>query len=479
MTTKLLIRAGLCLCAGGTLAASAAAQESERTLNNILRTVEGGQQFTPHIDTTLSLWERAQIDYGGSVGWSYLSLNQAGGNSVALKQPDVTAYARATLDGAQTFFVRADFTYQNFSPGDSFDGRGSEWVVPSLDRYWYEFDLRKAMDAYQKESIDWNFNIRAGRIFADWGASLAFSEALYGGVMELEIDPRNRIRGIVGLTPDHTADFDSSRQNYDTVTRRFYYGAMLSHTFERGDEVYAYWLGMGDHSAFGNSTVGGLTGISFEREGAYVGVGGSGSLSQQWLYLWEAVYLYGSSASDPLQGPQQSDDLSAWAGRAQATYVFGDDADSRLQFELLIASGDSDRLSSTNTVGGNTPGTADHGFVALGYAFNGVAFAPAFSNLVTFRAGAASFPFRTSSTFRELQVGTDLILSFKYDSYGGIDEPTNNSTFLGFEADLYANWRITSDLAITARYGAFFPGSAIPQPDNIRNFIYAGVTLTF
>lgn len=479
MPRTLSRQVALIFCAGGLLTAAANGQESQRTLNNIMRTVEGEQTFTPRVDTGLTLWERAQFEYGGSLGYSYLSLNQAGGNSVALLQPNLTIYGRVNLDGAQTVFARADFNYQHFSPGDSFDGRGNTWSQPVFDRYWYEFDLRRAMDVYHQESIQWDLNVRAGRQFVEWASGLALSEAVDGGKATLEFDARNRLDGLVGITPEHTADFDSSRQNYDTYTKRVYYGALFAHTFEKGDEAYAYALGMGDHTSEGNSTVGGLTNVSFEREGWYLGAGAKGAIGEHWLYNTEAVYLTGHSSSDPLLGPQQSERLFAWAGRLQFTYAVADESDTRYQAEVLVASGDPDRRSSTNTVGGNEPGTDDKGFVALGYAFTGVAFAPAFSNLVTLRVGGATFPARSSATFGEMQVGADWITSFKYSRTGAIDEPTNAESYLGTEFDVYVNWRVSSDLSLTTRYGIFFPGAAIPEPDNCRNFIYVGVTLAF
>jgi hypothetical protein len=479
MTPSIARQTAIAAFAGCALAFTVAGQENQRQIERVLRSVEGGGTFTPTIDTGLTLWERAQFDYGGSLAFSYLTLDQAGGNSVRLLQPEATVFGRLNIDGVHSVFARAQFTYRDFSDGDSFDGRGDRWVQPFPDRYWYEFDLRRAMDVYQQTDIDHNVNIRVGRQFLDWGSGLAFSEALYAARPIFEFDKRNRAELLVGVTPNHTADFDSSRMNYDTKTERVYYGALLAHVFDGGDELYGFALGMDDHNNEDRSAEGGLTGVNFERDSIYFGLGARGTIGQSWLYLVEGVYQYGDSASDPLLGVQTIEDLRAWAARAQFTYVFRDENESRFQAELLIASGDSDRLSNTNTVAGNTPGTDDNGFNSLGYAFTGVAFAPTLSNLVSVRAGLATMPLRSDEDYRDLQLGCDLIVSFKYDSDAPIDEPTTHNGFLGTEFDVYANWRISSDLAVTARYGVFFPGTAIPEPDDIRNFFYVGVTLSF
>ncbi|HYD01210.1 MAG TPA: alginate export family protein, partial [Phycisphaerales bacterium] len=410
---------------------------------------------------------------------SFLTLDQAGGNNVSLFQPELTLYGRLNIDGVHGFYARAQFTHRDFTEGDSFDGRGDRWIQPFADRYWYEFDLRRALDVYHHEQTDANLNVRAGRQFVDWASGLALSEALYAVRSTIEFDRRNRLELLVGITADHTADFDTSRLGYDAKTRRVYYGGLFSHTFDKGDEAFAYALRMTDHNSEDRSRIGGLSNVSFQREGVYLGIGAKGSLSDRWLYLVEGIYLTGDSASDPLLGPQTREDLNAWAGRLQFTYAVRDEQDTRFQIELLAASGDPDRRSASDTVGGNAPGTDDRGFASLGFAFTGVAFAPSLTNLVSLRAGAATFPFRSSDTFHDLQLGADLICSFKYNRDGAVDEPTTSDRYLGTEADVYANWRVTSDLALTARYGVFFPGSAIPEPDDVRHFVYLGVTLSF
>jgi len=45
---------------------------------------------------------------------------------------------------------------------------------------------------------------------------------------------------------------------------------------------------------------------------------------------------------------------------------------------------------------------------------------------------------------------------------------------------VFCNWRLTSDLAWTIRYGAFFPGSAYDGGDKTcRQFVYTGMVLSF
>src|SRR5690606_34410515 len=105
-----------------------------------------------------------------------------------------------------------------------------------------------------------------------------------------------------------------------------------------------------------------------------------------------------------IPGAQTRDDIEAWAMDAYLDYQFGDVNRTRVNIELVVASGDDDRLHSTNTFGGNQPGTTDHGFNAFGLINTGLAFNPNVSNLIMVRTGASTFPFPGSREFDRLQV---------------------------------------------------------------------------
>jgi hypothetical protein len=54
---------------------------------------------------------------------------------------------------------------------------------------------------------------------------------------------------------------------------------------------------------------------------------------------------------------------------------------------------------------------------------------------------------------------------------------------VGSEIDLSLEWRLLSDLDVNLRYGAFIPNQAafagLNNQDNIRQFLYVGVTYAF
>jgi len=182
---------------------------------------------------------------------------------------------------------------------------------------------------------------------------------------------------------------------------------------------------------------------------------------------------------NPTQIAQTLDSIEAYAMDFQLDYLLGDNRQTRFSFETILASGDSDRLQTSNTIGGNLPGSKDRAFNAFGLLNTGLAFGPSVSNLWSMRVGASTFPFPDIAAFRRLQLGTDFFVFQKLNANAPIDEATSDSPFLGVEPDVYLNWQITSDVALSVRYGAFFPGDSIENDGKIRQFLYTGVTIAF
>ncbi len=471
------------VCITAVLAASAGtawAQPSDARLQRAVRQADPAERYK--VDPSLAAGERTMIEFGGFSSFSFVNLDESSGDNVSLIQPEVSLYTRAVIDGVHEFFVRTRFQYRDYSEGDSFDGRGDRWSEPFLERYWYEFDLRRAVQRYQGRTLDGTVNVRGGRIFVDWGAGLTLSQNIWGARGRVEWG-RWAFDAVAGITPgdESVVDFDASRKDFQRYTWRAYYGGMLSYRLRDGNEFYGFYLYESDRNRDDEPAVEFLPfPVRFEYDAHYLGVGATGSVGRSLMYVGEFVYQLGQSMSDPLRDPSQSkEEIYAFAARGQLTWLFHDRRQSRIELETLFASGDDDRFVSTDTVGGNAPGTSDHSYNGLGFVNTGLAYAGSFSNLIVLRLGGATALLPGRDGFGRLQVGVDALQFFKFDSEGGIDEPTIDDSDIGFETDLYANYRITSDLAITARYGIFFPGDAIIGDDDARQFVYLGVTLSF
>lgn len=450
----------------------------ERQLEQIQR---DSRQF---VDQSIPANERAHLEYGGYLTLSLLSTDDSVGETHVLRQYELVGYARLNFDGAHEFYARARTAYNDFAQGDSFDGKGDDFENPKLERFHYRFDLQRANAAYADTILDYNIVLQGGRQLVTWGTGLTLSEIVDGAVATytnggLQID------ALAGITWGDVVDFDISRPDFRRDTDRGLFGAIASAPVG-SHRIYGYGLLMPDCNdpKTATSTSTGVT-TRFDYDSYYLGIGATGALSDNLVYAIEGVYEGGTSMSNSFnpvteaQLTQTEEDIEAYAVNVRLDYLFADVRRSRLSAELIVASGDSDRLVSNTTVGGNRSGTDDHAFNSLGLLNTGLAFAPSVSNLAMVRVGGSTYPLIEDATFRQMQAGADLIVFNKLQSRAPIDEPTSDSRYLGTEVDFFVNWQIASDVTFVIRYGIFFPGEAIEGDSKPRNFFYAGLTYAF
>ena len=461
------------------------AARGQASVDTFQRQLEQIQRDTIlRIDPEMSLDQRTFVDYGGYAQFGYLSADDNVNENHVLRQYELYGYARVNIDGAHEFFLRGVIGYRDFNDGDSFDNRGDERIDPEFDRWFYRFDLARHRAAYYGEKIDYNLVVKAGRDLVVWGNGLVLSEDIQG-VDAVLAWGGNELNLIAGVTPTRTVDFDASRPNFDHHTNRGFYGAMLSRDV-KGHRPYVYGLIQQDYNDDDTLLTGPVT-TEFEYNSWYIGIGSSGPIGDRIVYGVEAVYQGGETMSNsfvvggpfltPI--PQTEDDIEAWALDARLDYLFADARRSRLTGEVIIASGDDDRLNTSNTFGGNAPGTSDNAFNAFGLLNTGLAFAPAVSNLLAVRAGGSTFPLPEMGPLRRMQIGTDVFVYWKLDADAPIDELTFGQTFLGWEPDFYLNWQVTSDVTLIFRYGIFFPDDGAFPSDESRQYIYGGMTYAF
>jgi len=488
---KLLALAAAVLACPTAALAQTDLERFERQLEQIHRDNERA------IEKSISALQRTVVDVGGYYTLSYMAIDDAAQKTHQLVQHDLGAYARINFDDVHEFFVRGELTYRDFKTGDAFDKHGDDLIGPSLDRAYYRFDLQRAMAVYGDKDIKGNVVVQVGRQLAHWANGLTLSQDIDGAIIEATYYPFS-VEVIAGLLRDNLTDLDPYRPNFSDDTRRSFVGALVSAQVHRKHNVFAYALLQDDNNNDPSRTdiINGVAATTrFGYDSHYIGVGARGNLTDRLLYSVEAVYEGGKTYSsgflgNPNDGPitavlSSRDDIHAWAADVRLDYLFTDPNQTRLSGEVVLASGDGDRsYHGTSSYGGNKPGTSDRGFNGFGLTNTGLAFAPTVSNLVLVRAGISTTPFPNVGFVRNLQVGTDVLVFNKLVSSAPINENTSDTLYLGTEADFYANWRITSDLALSMRYGVFFPGKALAHAPNgygsdPRHFFYSGVTLSF
>lgn len=457
-----------CLFAAPALAQDADTRRYiEKTLEDVLR-----QRY--ETGTGLSVSESTRLDYGGYVTLDVLLVDDEGGATRTMGQSDLRLWANVS-NGGHSAFGRFRVRYRAYDGDDGAafdDDDGLTW--PMFDRYWYRFDLRDELRARKGDNPSWNVWAQGGRQQVDWGSGITLSETLYSALFGVEASSFV-LMGLVGVTPVMTTvDFDASRPEYDTNTDRLFWGVLAECRALTEHRPYIFFLDQRDNNQqplFAD----------FEYNSSYIGVGSRGQFSGNVYYHGEFIYEFGDSMSDPLAGPQSQEDISAWALQFEVAWMPRQSRSNDLRFalELLLASGDSDRRASSQTIGGNAPGSDDSGFNAFGFAYTGLALAPDLSNLASIRFSASLRPLADYPVARRLRATLDSFLLMKLNSDAPVSVLSEeDEMFLGVEFDLVVEWEVYSDLAVDCRYGIFLPLAAAAENDP-RNFFYFGVSYGF
>lgn len=471
----------------------AASAQAAQTVERFDRTLERIRQETRlQISPDVPIDQRTFYDAGGYFTFNYLSLDDATNNNRGFRQYDTTAYGRLVIDGANEFFVRGRLSYRDYNPGDNLNDQSSS-LDGLVERAFWRFDLAKYRAAYGGADSKIDFSIKGGRDFILWANGLVLANVIDGVQMDFGWQPF-ALQLLAGATAKQTVDFDSARPDFDRDTHRGFFGAQLT-TRIGNHRPFIYALVQRDYNhkdtLFTPLDDTGATGFTtkFDYNSHYFGIGSNGSLSDRLTYGLELVYEGGQTLSnsftqDPVSGAitpgtQTLDPIEAYAMDFELDYLLGDDRQTRFAFETILATGDSDRLQTSNTLGGNLPGSKDRAFNAFGLLNTGLAFGPSVSNLWSMRVGASAFPFPDIAAVRRLQVGMDFFVFQKLNANAPIDEATSDSRYLGCEPDLYLNWQITSDVALSVRYGLFVPGDGVDNDKKLRQFLYTGVTIAF
>jgi hypothetical protein len=194
-----------------------------------------------------------------------------------------------------------------------------------------------------------------------------------------------------------------------------------------------------------------------------------------WIELigeWGKSWIYGSN---------ENQDIAAYGSVVGISYAFDLWGQPVISFEYAFGSGDEDRISVTNTDGGNTSGN-DKNFLYFGYLGTGFALAPRISNLHMYKIGCAMKPLEKCSLFKTLTLETNFFRFYKDNARGGVSDPdaTELSNDIGSELDIEISWDIFSDLQWKFQYGYFMPGDAYPDTANDADtYLSTSLTLTF
>ncbi len=484
--TGLLLAAVLAVVGAWTAGAFAQAErtQAERILD---------EPFRLKMDASVPTGKRAVVNWGGwfrSSLWDIDDNVDIGGDDGrhTLRRQQLRLFGDINIDQVHQFYVRGRFDYLDWNSGTSFDGRDYDWDGPDLDRLWYEFRLSATRQAYGwGEPADNDVMVRVGRQYVEFGSGLALStplDAVLATVSSGGLD----VTGLMALSVTDAYNIDQSVPGNSRESRK-YWGVEARLRQWRDHELFAYYFAQNDQDAGRLVHVGNGVMRAFGYDSSYVGAGSRGrAFLRDLQYTVEVVGEFGKSYADSFIANRQN--IHAWAFDTELRYVVPDVRQSQVLVEYLLTSGDSDRyFSPTDTLGGNRIHTGDTSFNAWGFRNTGMALAPAMSNLGMVRLGGSTFPLRTGGQrlLDELQVGADVFFYHKQQNGGVMSDSLsmNDDSFVGTGVDVWANWRILSDVAWMVRYGVFKPGDAFYDPindigyRNCRQQIFTGVTINF
>ena len=433
------------------------------------------EQLRVRMDQQQSSARQEGFDAGGWFSFAFFHFDDAAAEKErVLRQYELRLWGSYTLHGVHTFYVRGRTGLDDWNSGTNPQHEGGDqFNDPRVERAWYRFDFDRMMRNQTGQTPQSGFNVTVGREYFEIGSALVLALPLDAVAINTHFGDW-KLMALLGKTVTDTPNIDTSAPVDDHMQRCFW-GAELRYAGFDRHEPYIYWLSQKDHTRPGPNP----TNQGFSYDSSYLGAGSRGSvLLPNLRYGTEFVFETGKTFGDGAQHVQ--DDIHAFAFDAMLEYMFDVQRHPKVFFEYLWGSGDSDRrTTATSTIGGNRPGTQDNAFNAFGFRDTGLAFAPKIANLHIYELGASFFPWEDTKLFRKLEVGTKTYFYHKQMN-GPISDPTadNDGRWVGWEWDVFANWRITSDLSWTVRYGNFFPGSVFDSQD-CRKFLYSGVSYSF
>lgn len=315
--------------------------------------------------------------------------------------------------------------------------------------------------------------VEAGRHYVSIGRGLAYSDVNDAVQVFLSV-PDWRFKALASRTLPHQHNIDLSVPGSSAGSNRFFYGFEGAYRGIPNHNFYSFYLIQKDDSD--EEPPDDLQDYDYNSQ--YIGLGAHGDIIKDLHYLAEVIRENGTSRVSP---SNEKVGIDAWAGMFEVAYDANIYSHPRISGRYAFGSGDKDRLSVTDTVGGNTSGI-DRNFLYFGYIDTGYALAPRLSNL-HFLKGTLSFtPLERWKSLKNFTVTSSYYRYYKERAGGGISdtEATEAKGYIGEEVDVEIAWQIVSDLNCTLQYGYFFAGDAYPNTArDDEKYFSVSVVLTF
>lgn len=410
--------------------------------------------------------------FGGWIDYYLFSLNDGIQRSRHIQQPGLTLWTRLSLDnGAHEAFLRYRLRYTYYQRGDEIErDRQEDWRGPEPDQAWYQIDVNKAL---RWDAGPLRLKARVGRQTVLFGTGYALDLGMDAVLLDARVGDL-AVQGLFGRPIPNNPNIDRS-EPVDSHSDRHLYGVQLAYEGLDRHVPFVYGLWNNDRTQEWPRD----PWQDYSYDSFYFGFGSRGEIIPDLNYGAEMVFESGHSFSNGAF--LRRDYVEAYGWDLLIEKLYRVPMRPRVSAEYMFASGDKDRIfSPTNAAAGNRQFTKDSSFNGFGFRDTGIALAPTLSNLHIWKLGGSFVPLERYDFFRNMELGTSWFLFWKNRAQGAISDPLadNFDGYVGWEMDYFVNWRLSSDLSFTVRWGAFFPGGAYSD-DRPRHSIFAGLTWSF
>ncbi len=415
--------------------------------------------------------QRLLLEYGGWYRSTYAWFDDIG-NEVVMMHQDLRLWASGNLDDVLFGYGRIRLGYVDYGEGDDQRGRNHDGKGPNLDMGFLSLDVNKALEKYSEGALPWDVRVQGGRQYYHLGRGLVMRD-VQDGVQLFVRSKYLDFRGLGSWTIRSRDNVDRSVPGF-TESHRLFLGGQLDYTGFDKHTPYVYFLSQDDYSEeLPEDPL-----QEYRYDSNYLGLGSVGELFRNARYYTEVSLQRGESYATGTTTKRE--DVKAYALDLGLDYFFPCHTHPRLGVEWAYGSGDDDRMSVTNAVGGNQPDSIDTNYLYFGVINTGYALAPRLSNLQFIRVGGTLKPFQGSEHFDRLEVGCNFFEYRKDEASGAISDFRANRDHedVGSALDFIVFWRIFHDLQLSAKYGVFYPGKAYSSRAS-REFLLTSITYSF
>ena len=365
-------------------------------------------------------------------------------------------------------YAQVSDSYIDRSVGSTYTGIGADNAGPALSMAWTQMNLQPKYEVPLKLTF--------GRQYLFLGRGVTYS-AIHDGLMAEYSDPKFYAKSFISKTKPHEDDIDYSLPGFDKGGARIFGGLEAAYLGFKNATLYGYGLVQKDRSSANPTT----PSQNFHYDSYYLG---TGATYEPWepLEIWsEAISEFGHGFTDASRTDLNRTTIRAWAALAGAKVRWEQPTHPVVEVSAAYGSGDKDRTSVTNTVGGDLD-KHDHNFLYFGNYQAGYSFQPRLSNITILSLGGSFKPFEEDHYLNKLALGSKYYFYWKARREGGTSDivSVENDATLGQEMDFFLHWKIQKNTTFSTRYGIFFPGEAFPEQfRDHTEYFFSSLTLDF